>query len=121
MKKLIQLFIIVLFTSCVHRSGLKQESGVIVDKQFSPEFNARGDGIGFSTGGDIVFTSNDYHKAEEFLLVIKCQHNTVFTVNKKELYAVLEKGDSVYIQYKEILTDNNNSLVGFDFINASKK
>lgn len=113
------LSIILLFTSCLHKSQLKHENGIVVEKQFSPELNEHGSGLGISTGGHMVVTSNDYHKAEQFLIVFKCEHNTVFTIDRKDLYANLEKGDRVDIQYYELLNDDN-IVKRFDFVNALK-
>lgn len=114
------LAVVLFFSSCHHNSELKHENGVVVEKQFSPEFNGSGTGVGFSTGGNMVVTSNDVHKCEQFMLVFKCQHNTVFTIDRKDLYTNLDKGDTVDIQYYEIL-NSDNEVKDFDFVTATKK
>ena len=111
--------IVLLFSSCYHKSKLKHENGIVVEKQFSAEFHGAGTGLGMSSSGNIVVTSNDIHKAEQFMIVLKCEHNTVFTIDRKDLYANLEKGDTVDIQYYELLNDDN-VVKDFDFVNAVK-
>lgn len=114
------LAVVLFFSSCTHNSELKHENGIVVEKQFSPSFDGSGTGVGFSTGGNMVVTSNDVHKAEQFMLVFKCQHNTVFTIDRKDLYTILEKGDTVDIQYYEML-NSDNVVKDFDFVTAVKK
>lgn len=118
--KIILIIGILPILSCTHESELKQECAVVIEKQFSPEFNGSGSGVGMSSGGDLVVTSNSVHKCEQFMLVFKCEHNTVFSIDKKQLYNDLNKGDSVIIYYKEIL-NYKNEIVDFNFINAIKK
>jgi hypothetical protein len=114
------LAVVLFFSSCTHKSELKHENGIVVEKQFSPSFDGSGTGVGFSTGGNMVVTSNDVHKAEQFMLVFKCEHNTVFAIDRKDLYTNLEKGDTVDIQYYEML-NSDNVVKDFDFVNAVKK
>jgi hypothetical protein len=114
------LAVVLFFSSCTHKSELKHENGIVVEKQFSPEFNGSGMGVGFTSSGKTIITSNNVHKAEQFMLVFKCQHNTVFTIDRKDIYTNLEKGDTVDIQYYEIL-NSDNELKDFDFVNAVKK
>ena len=114
------LAVVLFFSSCTHKSEMKHENGIVVEKQFSPSFDGSGTGVGFSTGGNMVVTSNDVHKAEQFMLVFKCQHNTVFTIDRKDLYTNLEKGDTVDIQYYELL-NSDNVVKDFDFLTALKK
>lgn len=114
------LAVVLFFSSCTHKSELKHENGIVVEKQFSPEFNGSGMGVGMSSSGKMVVTSNNVHKSEQFMLVFKCEHNTVFTIDRKDLYTNLEKGDTVDIQYYELL-NSDNVVKDFDFVNAVKK
>lgn len=100
---------------------VKSEAGIVVEKQFSPEFNATTLGATYNqnSGGTNLHLSNT-NKPEEFLLVFKCSHHTVFAINSKEMYALLNKGDSVTIQYQEYL-NYNNEVVDYKFLNAIKK
>lgn len=106
-------------SACTHKSEIKTEMGLVVEKQFSPSFDGKGSGLGYSTSGNLVVTDNNVHKAEQFVLVFKCEHNTLFTVDRKELYLTLEKGDTVNIQYQEVL-NKDNEVKDLDFITATK-
>lgn len=111
------LFII---ASCTHKSELKKEKGYIVEKQFSPEFNSSSTDFGMSTNGGAMITTNTVHKPEQFLLVFKCEHNVIFTIDNKQLYTTLNKNDSVFISYQEIL-NKDNEVVDLDFVSAVKR
>lgn len=106
-------------SACTHKSEIKTETGIVVEKQFSPSFDGKGTGMGYSTSGNLVVTNNNVHKAEQFVLVFKCEHNTLFTVDRKELYLTLEKGDTITIQYREIL-NSDNEVKDLDFVTATK-
>jgi hypothetical protein len=53
------------------------------------------------------------------MLVFKCEHDVVFTIDNQQLYTDLNKGDSVSIRYFEIL-NNDNEVVDLDFVSAIK-
>ena len=120
MKQAILILIIIITLSCNHYSEVKYEGGVVLEKSFSPEFKATGSGVGFSSGGHTVFTQTEISKQEQFVILFKCDHNVVFPINSKELYALLNKGDSVDIQYREIL-NKKNKVVDFEFLTATIK
>jgi hypothetical protein len=120
MKKLLTIILLlVVLTSCHHKSLIKSERGFIVEKQFSPSFTAVGTGVGMSMSGNMVVTTNTSHKPEQFMLVFKCEHDVVFTIDNQQLYTDLNKGDSVSIRYFEIL-NNDNEVVDLDFVSAIK-
>lgn len=106
---------IVLLSSCYHKSELKHENGVVVEKQFKPEFNA--EGTSYNTNGELGI--HTLHDDEKFITVIKCQHGVVFSINRNDVYANLEKGDTINILFYELL-NGNNEVKGFDFVNAVK-
>ncbi len=120
MKKLLVISILFLCCSCYQKSELKKETGIVVEKQFSPEFNGSGTGVGFSTSGNMTVTQTDIHKSEQFMVVFKCEHNTVFAVNRKDVYTNLEKGDTVTIYYYELL-NGDNVVKDFEFYTAKKR
>lgn len=119
MKKITFILVLAL-TACHHKSSLKQEGGVVIEKQWTPEFDASGTGTGMSSRGSLVVTSTHLHEDAKFLLVFKCDHRRVFTVNNRQLYAELEKGDSVNIMYQEWINDRDSSVDDFIFIDAVK-
>jgi hypothetical protein len=120
MKQVIFLLSIIFILGCNKRSELKHETGYIIEKQFSPEFNGSGSGLGITTGGDLVISESAIHEKEHFMLVVKCEHNTIFTIDRKDLYAKLDKGDTIDIKYYEY-TNSEGKVVRFDFVNATKK
>lgn len=103
-----------------HNGPAKHEKGIVIEKQFSPEFNASGTGVGLSGSGHMVVTTNNMHKEEEFLVVFRCEHKTVFSINRKDLFTNLEKNDSVDIEYCDVF-NCRNELVDLEFITATKK
>jgi len=117
--KIIYLLLACACTACTHKSAIKHESGVIVEKQYSPSFDGSGTSVGFTSGGHMVVTDNSIHKDEQFTLVFKCQHNTVFSINRADLYARLNKGDTVDIQYMDVI-NYDNQVVDYDFVTATK-
>lgn len=119
MKQLIGLLLLVLFVSCYHKSELKTEKGFVVEKAYSPEFDGNGSGFGMTTGGHGVITSQNVHKGEQFILVFKCEHNTVFSIEQKQLYTNLNKGDSVDIKFYEIL-NKSGEIKDYEFVTATK-
>lgn len=116
------LFILVLLAACgyVHRSGLKQERGIVVEKQYAAGIDAHGSGVGLSGSGDMVVTSSHIHEDEKYMLVFKCDHGVVFSVNNQELYARLDKGDTVTINFYELLEDGTNQVLSYQFESAFK-
>lgn len=106
--------------SCYHNSELKSEKGVVVEKSYSPEFNGEGSSVGLSTSGHMIVSDNSIHKQEQFVVVFKCEHGVVFSINRNALYANLEKGDTVNITYYERL-NMDNEVKSLDFVNAFKK
>lgn len=118
MKKLLILAAITIF-SCTHRSELLHESGVVVDKVYSPEFDGNGMGTGFSTSGNLTVSSVNVHKKEQFVIVFKCQHGTVFTINQKSLYYKLDKGDTVSIDYYNKV-NRRGTVKDYEFVDANK-
>lgn len=101
-----------------NKSELKNEQGVVIEKQYSPDTRQTITGTGFSTGGDMVFTSHSMGEDERFIVVFKCDHGVVFSINSPDLYTKLKKDDIVQIDYYEV-TDGNGKLVDLDFSDAN--
>lgn len=110
------LLLLITLLACRHKAKtISHETGVVVEKQFTPEFNGRGSGID-SKG---TYHSTSIHDDEKFIVVFKCDHGVVFSMNRNDLYAKLNKGDSVSIAYYEIL-NSDEEVVDFDFVDANK-
>lgn len=115
------ILIILLFAcNTAHLSEQKQELGQVFEKQYTPEINASGSGVGFSSSGSTVITHTSVHDAEKYLLFFKCEHGVMFQVEDKHLWSNLNKGDSVRIYYYDIL-DEENKLIDFKFKTAVKQ
>lgn len=122
MKKVIYILsVATLLGGCLHRGeSMKHEQGFVVEKQYFPDTRQTVEGTGFSTSGDVVFTSHQMGADERFILVFKCEHGIVFSINRSDLYAKLNKGDSVIIDYYE-LRNRSGEIKDFDLINANVK
>lgn len=122
--KIILLGIISL-TSCYTNGPLKNETGVVVAKQFKPSMDATGYGI--STSGNV--SMHTLSESEKFVVAFKCEHGVVFTVDNSNVFAKVNEGDTVKISYHELLSNervdspntNGFKVVGFDFVDANKK
>lgn len=117
MKKI--FFIPFLFLGCTHLSEMKHESGQVVEKQYFPDIRQTVTGTGFSSNGSIVITQHQIGDHEKFVVIFKCEHGVVFSVNRNDIYSSLEKGDKVQIDYFEIL-NGDNEIVDLDFYSAEK-
>lgn len=115
------IIIALLACSCTrnHLGEQKYEGGVVFEKQFAPEINASGSGIGMSSEGSTVITHTSIHEAAKYILFFKCDHGVMFQVEDKQLWTDLTKGDTVQIVYHDIL-DEDNRLVDYKFITAHK-
>lgn len=114
--KYTSLLLLIILCACTHKSEtISHETGIVVEKQYTSEFN--GTGSSMTSKGDFHTTS--IHDDEKYIVVFKCDHGVVFSMNRNDLYAKLNKGDTVTIAYYEIL-DSDNKVVDFDFVDANK-
>jgi hypothetical protein len=112
--------ILLMMTSCIERKEpLLQELGVVIEKQYTPNTEDVVMGTGISTSGNIVMTTHYVGSKEKYIVIFKCQHGIVFSVNKSDVYAKLNKGDKVYIDYYEMI-DANGIVKDYDFVDANK-
>ena len=121
MKK-ITLFITVslILSSCLHRKEtISQELGTVIEKQYSLPDKSTVTGIISHHEGPRV-SYHEIKKDEQFLVLFKCNHGVVFSINRADLYARLEKGDTVLINYYELL-NSKGEVRDLDFIDAHKK
>jgi len=119
--KVNKIFLFIVFNliiSCTHKSELKHEKGIVVEKQYFPDTQQTVSGTGISSKGSIVYTTHNIGEKEKYIVIFKCEHGVVFSINKSQLYGTLDKNDSVRIKYYEIL-DSDNKIVDFDFVSAS--
>jgi len=119
MKHLSIIFLALVFTSCYHKSELKHEEGYVIEKQYFPDTRQTVTGTGFTSKGSIVITSHQIGENEKYIVIFKCHHGVVFSINRPDIYGKLEKGDTVTIDYYELLNDDNE-IKDLDFVDASK-
>jgi hypothetical protein len=113
------LLLCVVLNSCTHRKDtISNEKGIVVEKQYFPDTRQTVTGTGYSTSGNLVVTTHSVGEDEKYIVIFKCEHGVVFSINKSELYGKLNKGDSVIIDYYE-LVNNKGEVKDFDFVDAS--
>lgn len=75
-----------------------------------------------------VWTGNGYtwqpvththYDPAEFIVIFKCQHGMIFSIDRPELYAKLMERDTVKIEYYE-LVNKKGEVKDFDFVDAWK-
>ena len=92
------LLLAVVFTGCLHRrEPMKKEKGYVLEKQYFSDTRQTVTGTGFSTSGNLVVTTHDIGEDEKYIVLFKCEHGVVFSINRLDLYAKLNKGDTVTI------------------------
>lgn len=122
MKKLILLFICFGLIGCEdyvgHQeySGVLKEPGEIISISYKPEMNTSG--AGFSTRGDLVFTS--YHEDEQYIVIIRTAHGT-FIKDSKELWSLVRPSQKINVLYREsykVYEQKGKEFQGLDFLNV---
>lgn len=117
MKKVIVVLLVGILSACGwHETDVKTEKGVVLEKQWhQPALDATGYSV--NTKGDVaIHTLRD---VEKFLVMFKCEHGIVFSVNKPKVYAKVEKGDTVVIEYTEML-NGDGKVMDIHFKDANK-
>ena len=114
------LLLCAVFTSCnlERKEPMLKETGEVVGKQFTPDTRQTVTGTGFSSNGSMVITTHSISEEEKYTVIFKCQHGVIFTINKPELYAKLKEGDSVIIDYYE-LVNKKGEVKDLDFVDAN--
>lgn len=117
------LVLIYVLTSCLHRADkISSEQGIVVAKQFVPDQSHY-----YTTmhpqwdGKNNYYTPETHyeHIPEKFLIVFKCAHGIVFTIDRQDLFLKLNQSDTVQIDYYEML-NKKGEVKDFDFVDANK-
>jgi hypothetical protein len=110
-----------LFCSCGLERGkeVKQERGYVIAMQYAAPLDGSGSVTTINTNGGVGFGSTSIHTDEKYMVVFRCEHGVVFSVDSKELYAKLDESDSVIIHYYELL-NSDNVVKDLDFVDANK-
>lgn len=99
---------------------LLTESARVVDLLYVPSGHGGGGGVGFTTGGNAVFTSVDVDIPARYAIVFQCQHGRFVIENHYALWQKLKIGEDVTITYQEVfkVNDEGRRLVDLHFVNA---
>jgi hypothetical protein len=119
MKKVITIVLsaLLLLCSCVKRSELKTETGVVIMTQYTPPLNATSSGVGFNSDGNTVFTVSTINEPARFHVIFRCHlHKKTFAIESQELFARLSRGDTVRISYYELTGGLRDEE--FEFVDA---
>lgn len=109
----------VVLSGCLNRrEPMKQEQGYVVEKQYFPDTRQTVTGTGFSTSGNMVITTHNIGENEKYIVIFKCEHGVVFSINRTDLYGKLNKGDTVTIDYYEMV-DGDGEVKDLNFIDAN--
>lgn len=118
--RLICSVIVVLLASCTHkREPMLTERGVVVAIQYGAPIDASGTTTTYNSNDGVGFGSASMHAEEKFMVVFRCEHGVVFSINRKELYAKLSERDSVNIKYYEVV-NKKGEIKDLDFVDANK-
>jgi hypothetical protein len=126
MKKLLIVLSIFIIASCNDESASwsktrKQEKGFIVAMQYAAPIDGSGSTVTYtpsSNGGGVGFGSTSIHTDEKYMVVFRCEHGVVFSIDRQALYAKLSEKDSVVIDYWEF-SDAAGVTKELDFIDAN--
>lgn len=109
----------VVLSGCLdRREPMKHERGYVIEKQYFPDTRQTVTGTGFSTSGNVVITTHSIGEDEKYIVIFKCEHGVVFSINKTELYGKLNKGDTVTIDYYEMV-NGDGEVKDLDFVDAN--
>lgn len=100
------------------------EPGRVVDLPYVPAGHGSGSGTGFSTSGDITFSSSSIDIPARYAIVFECQHGRFVVENQPELWKSLHVGEEVDIHYYEILEGDDSTpmhAVDLKFIGATAR
>lgn len=107
-------------SSCTHKSELKHETGYVIARQYFPDTRQTVTGTGFTSKGSVVITTHQIGESEKYIVIFKCDHGVVFSINRSDLFGKLTEGDTVQIDYYEVLRDKDESISDLDFVDANK-
>lgn len=113
------MLLAVVLSGCLdRREPMKHERGYVIEKQYFPDTRQTVTGTGFSTSGNVVITTHSIGEDEKYIVIFKCEHGVVFSMNKTELYGKLNKGDTVTIDYYEMV-NGDGEVKDLDFVDAN--
>lgn len=117
---ILMLLSVSLFTeSCLKRKGpLKSEKGIIIEKQYSPDTQNTDPVVAVGSNGGLITGYHFSGQPEKYMVIFKCEHGVVFSINNSNVYGKVTVKDSVLITYFDMV-DENDVVKDFDFIDAT--
>lgn len=115
-------FLSVLAFACsdeTRSKSISHERGYVVAMQYAAPLDGSGSTTTVNSNGGIGIGSTGIHTDEKYMVVFRCEHGVVFSIDRKDLYAKLDEKDSVTIDYYEVL-NGENKVVDFDFVDANR-
>lgn len=119
--KYLVLVLALLFISCnnLNRApAISREKGIVVAMQYAAPIDGTGTTTTYNTDDKFGFGITSLHTDEKYMVVFRCAHKVVFSINNQSLYAKLNEGDSVVIDYYE-LTNKFGIVDDFEFVTAN--
>lgn len=112
--------LIVSFASCSnsHFSEIKHESGTVMAVQYKAPVNQEIEGHSYNFDHGMSYHTQNIKEDERFMVVFKCDHGVVFSINNANVFGKVKQYDKVDIAYKEELTDDNQ-VIDIDFVDAN--
>lgn len=119
-KPVAAMLLIFILASCGHYGPAKKETGVVIERQYFPDTQQTVSGTVYTSKG-IGFSSHHIGAPEKYMVVFKCEHGMVFSVDNPNVYSKVSTGDHVVIDYKEYLNKDEDEVWDMKFIDANKQ
>lgn len=117
---MISLIACICLLSCTetHQSGIKHESGTVVAVQYKAATDQTIEGSSYNFDHGRSWHTQNIKEDERFMVVFKCDHGVVFSINNSAVFGKVRQYDKVDIAYKELLTEENQ-VIDIDFVDAN--
>ncbi len=102
-------------------SAAKFEKATVIQMAYVPRSSGSTSATGFTTNGDLTFSSGSVTTPEVWAVVFKCkEHGATFSLTGKDIYSKFHPGQVVTLEYvdiietidgKEYVTDHQTKVV----------
>lgn len=113
------------FISCFPKPGPTLiEDAVVEDVIYTPAFHGQISGSGFSSSGDVSFSSGSVKAPPSYSIIFRCEHGRFVidgsSTRNAKIFALAKPGQKMQIEYRELLKKDKggNVVIGYDFIDA---
>lgn len=121
MKKITTILaLFISFVSCSesHFSPVKHETGTVVAVQYKAAIDQTVEGSSYNFDHGRSWHTQNIKEDERFMVVFKCDHGVVFSINNANVFGKVRQYDKVDIAYKEELTEKNE-VIDIDFVDTN--